>query len=79
MDWAAGVWKGKKPAHIIPKMAFGSAIYQIWRERNARSFKGEAKTREKVLQDICYHIYLQILIKWRNDPQLPHYLENWGC
>ena len=79
VDWAARVWKGKNPAHIIPKMAFGSAIYHLWRERNARSFKLEAKPKEKVLQNICHHISLQVIIKWRTDPHLSHYLDNWGC
>ena len=78
VEWEAVVWQGKTPTHIIPKMAFGSAIYHIWKERNARSFRLEAKLKEKVLHDICHQIYLQIHIKWRTDPQLPHYLAKWG-
>ena len=53
-------------------------VYHIWRERNVRSFRMEAKPREMVLQEICNLVYLQIQIKWKNDPQLPQYVAKWG-
>ena len=56
VEWASRAWKKKSPGHIVSKMFLGSAVYNIWRERNARSFKMEAKTKEKLLQDICCQV-----------------------
>ena len=78
VDWASRTWKRKTPSHIIAKMFLGSAVYNIWKERNARSFKLEAKTKEKLLQDICCQVSLQIRVKWNNDPHLPQFLAQWG-
>ena len=78
MEWAAEAWKKKTPTHIISKMFFGAAVYHIWRERNARSFRMEVKPRERVLQDIYSQVSLQIEAKWKRDPHLSQYIERWG-
>ena len=78
VEWAAGYWKKKTPPHIIPRIFFGAAIYHIWKERNARTFRSEAKPEGRILRDICYQVSLQTRIKWRNDPQLPQLLELCG-
>ena len=77
VDWGATAWKGKTPRQIIRRMCFGLAVYSIWRERNARSFKFEAKSKERILNDTCLHMALQIQIKWRGDPHVTHYIEEW--
>ena len=78
VEWAAASWKKKTPIHIISRMFFGSAVYHVWRERNARSFRQEAKSKERVLQDIFSQVSLQMQIKWKGDPHLPQYISQWG-
>ena len=77
VDWGAKLWKRKTPMHIIGRMCFGLAVYSIWRERNSRSFTSLAKTKERILKDICHQMVTQIQIKWWGDPQLSLYLERW--
>ena len=77
VEWAASSWKRKIPSHLIAKMCFGLAIYSIWKERNARTFRSEAKSKEKILHEICLSISNQIHIKWKNDPHLPQYVARW--
>ena len=67
------------PSHIIPKIFFGAAIYHIWKERNARTFRLEAKPKDRVLQDICYQVSLQVQVKWKNDPQLQQLIAQCKC
>ena len=43
VEWAAGRWKHKEPSHIIPKLFFGAAVYHVWKERNAKTFRMESK------------------------------------
>ena len=78
VNWASKAWKQKKPQLIIQKMCLGMAVYSIWKERNARSFKFEAKSKERVFQEITRQISTQIQIKWRDDPILPSLIARWS-
>ena len=64
VEWASLSSKKKKPQQIIAKMCLGLAVYTIWKERNARSFKLEAKSKENILQEISRQISTQIQIKY---------------
>ena len=77
VDWASRSWKKMIPSHLIPKMCLGLAIYSIWKERNARIERSEAKSKEQILHALCLSISNQIHIKWKNDPHLPQYVARW--
>ena len=76
--WTASRWKPKKPKDIIPRMSLGIIVYAIWKERNARIFKFEGKAREVILKDSFLTLQYQIQIKWRKDPKLQDYLDQWA-
>ena len=78
VNWATGTWKKKTPSHTIAKMCLESTVYHIWRERNARTFRMDAKPKERVLCDICLQISYQIQIKWKNDPHLSLIVDRWN-
>ena len=77
IPWATHKWKSKKPNHIIPRICIGTMVYTIWRERNARIFRQESKTLDKILSSIIQTIHDLIQVKWRNDPKLQDYLAIW--
>ena len=78
LRWAASKWKSKKPHHIMPRMCLGTMVYAIWRERNARIFKQESKSKDKLIRDIVSSIHDQMKIKWHKDPKLHDYLSLWS-
>ena len=75
--WAGDTWRKNAPGHIIPRICLGVVVYSIWKERNARTFKNETKSRTRLLQDIQSQVLLQIQTKYRTDPQLSLYEDNW--
>ena len=77
VNWAAGTWRRKTTQHTILKMCLGAAIYGIWKERNARTFKFEAKPKDRLLLEIKSLIACQIQCKRKNDPQLSQFMERW--
>ena len=77
VKWAADKWKKKTPTHTIPKMALGAAVYHIWRERNASTFKNEIQPKEKILKNICTYMRAHISIAWKSDANLPIYIAMW--
>ena len=58
-------------------MALGAAVYHLWKERNARTFRDEFKTKERVLADIYIYMQAHISIKWRHDRNKQEYVADW--
>ena len=77
ISWAASIWKKKTPSHTIPRLALGAAVYLIWRERNARTFRAEFKTKEKVLTELCSHMRAHVAIRWKHDRKIHEYITVW--
>ena len=59
-------------------MALGAAVYFIWQERNARTFRAEFKPKERVLQDICTYMKNYISIRWKYNAHISEYTSVWG-
>lgn len=50
--WIARTCKGHSLGNIIVKLVFAATVYVLWRERNNRMYKGEARRQGLVLMEI---------------------------
>ena len=70
-EWAARTSKQlKNPNHIVPRMCLGVAVYNLWKERNARSFGENDRTKESLSTSLCSQMAAQVHIKWKTDPNV---------
>lgn len=46
-------WKAKNLRAVICNLAWGSAVYNLWRLRNDAKFWNQTISQEKMLQKIC--------------------------
>ncbi|GAV88630.1 zf-RVT domain-containing protein, partial [Cephalotus follicularis] len=50
--WLTEHTKGNQPSMVIRKLAIGATVYQIWMERNRRSFKNSFLPPETIIHKI---------------------------
>jgi hypothetical protein len=54
-------WKGKNLRAVICKLAWGSAVYNLWRFRSDVKFWNQTISEEKMLQKICREVRTRIM------------------
>ncbi|GAV92596.1 zf-RVT domain-containing protein, partial [Cephalotus follicularis] len=52
ISWLVEHTNGNKPPLVLRKIAIGSTVYQIWMERNRRSFKNSFLPPEAIIRKI---------------------------
>ena len=77
VQWMAQHLKGKNPEHVIPIFCMRVAVYGLWKERNARTFKQITSPRRSVLQQMKAQIQSLIRIKWKFHSNLDDMLIHW--
>lgn len=45
-------WKGDSLINLIRKLCLGATVYEIWRERNKRSFSNESRDKDVIVAKI---------------------------
>jgi len=56
-------WKKKTMLGVLCRLVFGSAVYGLWKARNAIRFCGVSSTEEQVLKMIFWEVRTRIFGK----------------
>ncbi|GAV68286.1 hypothetical protein CFOL_v3_11789 [Cephalotus follicularis] len=73
--------KGKQLPHRLRKVAFGTAIYHIWLERNRRCFQNSYPPPQEIIRKIQGDVWAKLagFVERRNRSERDHSLcINWG-
>jgi len=54
-------WQGKGFKDVVCKLAWCSAVYNIWRHRNDVKYGHKANAKEKMLQKVCWEVRTRII------------------
>jgi hypothetical protein len=46
---------------VVCKLAWGSAVYNIWRHRNDVKYGNKMNAKEKMLQKVCWEVRTRII------------------
>lgn len=73
-------WRGKSLKVVVCKLAWGSAVYNIWRYRNDMEHGNEMYSEEKLLQKICWEVRTRIAGKgkFKENEENVAICNNWG-
>lgn len=56
-------WKGKSLKNVVCKLAWGSCVYNLWKQRNNVKFGTQPSSEEKTLQNKCWKVSSRVVGK----------------